>query len=99
MDLSVVIPHVVGRSLGLEVPFGYFLVFIPLIAMAASVPVSFGGIGVRENAGVFLFGRLGVEDTVAFSMEFIVYLVSLAASLVGGVMFVCRGKGKHSTIA
>jgi uncharacterized membrane protein YbhN (UPF0104 family) len=90
--MRVGVHYVVGHALGLEVPFGYFLVFIPLIAIVASVPVSFGGIGVRENSGVLLFGRLGVEGTVAFSMEFIAYLVGLAASLVGGVVFVCRGK-------
>ena len=92
--MRVGVHYVVGRSLGLELSFGYFLVFIPLIAIVASVPVSFGGIGVRENAGVLLFGRLGVEGTVAFSMEFIAYLVGLAASLVGGIVFVCRGKSR-----
>jgi len=97
--MRVGVHYMVGRSLGLEVSFGYFLVFIPLIAIVASVPVSFGGIGVRENSGVLLFGRLGVEGTVAFSMEFIAYLVGLAASLVGGVVFVCRRQGKHSKIA
>ena len=97
--MRVGVHYMVGRSLGLEVSFGYFLVFIPLIAIVASVPVSFGGIGVRENSGVLLFGRLGVEGTVAFSMEFIAYLVGLAASLVGGIVFVCRRQGKHSKIA
>ena len=90
--MRVGVHYVVGRALGLDVSFGYFLIFIPLIAIIASVPVSFGGIGVRENSGVLLFGRLGVEGTVAFSMEFIAYLVGLAASLVGGVVFVSRGK-------
>jgi len=92
--MRVGVHYVVGRSLGLEVSFGYFLVFIPLIAIAASVPVSFGGIGVRENAGVLLFGLVGVEAIVAFSMEFIAYLVGLAASLVGGIVFVGRGKSR-----
>ncbi len=90
--MRVGVHYVVARALGLDVSFAYFLIFIPLIAIVASVPVSFGGIGVRENSGVLLFGRLGVEGTVAFSMEFIAYLVGLAASLVGGVVFVCRRK-------
>ncbi|MFH1006001.1 MAG: lysylphosphatidylglycerol synthase transmembrane domain-containing protein [Candidatus Latescibacterota bacterium] len=92
--MRVGVHYVVGRALGVEVPFGYFLIFIPLIAIVASLPVSFGGIGVRENFGVFLFALRGVEGTLAFSMEFAAYLVGLAASLVGGVVFVLRRQGR-----
>ena len=80
-----------GRALGVHAPLWSFFAFVPLIALAAAVPISFGGIGVRENFGALLFRRVGVEPTAAFSMEFLAYLVTLTASLIGGASFVLRG--------
>ena len=90
-SLRVSVHYWTGRALGVHAPLSTFFAFVPLIAVAAAVPISFGGIGVRENFGVFLFRRVGVEPTAAFSMEFLAYLVSLAAGLIGGASFVFRG--------
>ncbi len=89
--LRVGVHYAAGLCLGNPIPsFRYFLIFIPLIAIAASVPISFGGIGVRENLGIVLFSRLGMGPGAAFSMEFLAYLISVAASSVGGMIFVFR---------
>jgi hypothetical protein len=80
----------VGLALGQTVSFVHYLTFIPLIAIVAAVPISFGGIGVRENMGVRLFGQVGMEPAVAFTMMFFGYLAGILASLMGGIMFVVR---------
>ena len=49
-----------------------------------------GGVGVREGAGVVLFGLAGVPGHDAFSIEFITYLLSVVISLSGGVIFLSR---------
>ncbi|MCZ6632839.1 MAG: lysylphosphatidylglycerol synthase transmembrane domain-containing protein [bacterium] len=79
-----------GEALGLSVVFRHFLVFIPLIAIVAAVPISFGGIGVRENLGVLMFGRVGVAPAGALTMMFLGYLAGIVASLAGGIAFVLR---------
>ena len=54
-------------------------------------PVQYSlGIGVREGAGVLLFGLVGVERAQAFSLQFTTYLVSVAVSLLGGLIFLAR---------
>ena len=89
--LRVGVHYTAGLSLRDSVPsFGYFLIFIPLIAIVSSIPISFGGIGVRENLGIVLFTRLGMEAGMAFSMEFLAYLIGIAASSIGGAIFVLR---------
>ena len=82
--------YAVGHALGQEVGFQNFLIFIPLIAIVAAVPVSFGGIGVRENMGALLFGRVGMAPAPALTMMFLGYLSGILASLAGGVAFVLR---------
>jgi len=54
------------------------------------VPISFGGLGVRENMGALLFGRVGVEPAAALTLMFLGYLAGILASLIGGVAFVAR---------
>jgi len=80
----------VARALGVPVPFIYFLLFVPLLAVIVSLPISFNGLGVREGAGILLFGLVGVDRAHAFSLQFTTYLVAVAVSLLGGLVFVVR---------
>ncbi len=80
----------VARALGLRVPLPYFFLFVPLLAVIVSLPISLNGIGVREGAGVVLFGLVGVPKSMAFTLQFTTYLVALAVSLIGGVVFLVR---------
>ena len=80
----------VARALGLHVALAYFFLFVPLLAVIVSLPISLNGIGVREGAGVVLFGLVGVAHSMAFTLQFTTYLVALAVSLIGGVVFLAR---------
>lgn len=90
-QLSRVGVHVlVGRALGLDVATTYFFLFVPLLAVIVSLPISLNGIGVREGAGVLLFGLVGVPRAQAFSLQFTTYLVAVVVSLLGGLIFLAR---------
>jgi uncharacterized membrane protein YbhN (UPF0104 family) len=80
----------VARSLGLGVGLQYFFLFVPLLAVIVSLPISLNGIGVREGAGIVLFGLAGVSRAGAFALQFTTYLVAVAVSLLGGMVFVVR---------
>ncbi|MBI4530925.1 MAG: flippase-like domain-containing protein [Candidatus Latescibacteria bacterium] len=95
--LRIVSYFMVGLSLGMATPFRYFLVFIPLIAIVAAIPVSFGGLGVRENMTVLLFAGVGVPSTTAWSLGFLGYLVGIASSLPGVIAFNLRSLHHYET--
>ena len=80
----------VSRALGLQVPLQYFLLFVPLLAVIVSLPISLNGLGLREGAGVLLFGLIGVDRPRAFSLQFLTYLVAVAVSLLGGLAYLIR---------
>ncbi len=91
----------VARGLGLSIPLVYFFLFVPLLAVIVSLPISFNGIGVREGAGIVLFGLVGVDRAQAFSQQFLTYLVMVAVSLLGGLVFLARiphrrARARHS---
>ena len=80
----------VARALGLRIPLSYFFLFVPLLAVIVSLPISLNGIGVREGAGIILFGLVGVDRAHAFSLQFMTFLIAVAVSLLGGLIFVAR---------
>jgi uncharacterized protein (TIRG00374 family) len=91
VQVSRVLVHVVvARALGLSVPMLYFFLFVPLLAVIVSLPISFNGIGVREGAGIVLFGLVGVTRAEAFTLQFATYLVALAVSMLGGLVVLAR---------
>jgi hypothetical protein len=79
-----------ARALGLHIHTAYFFLFVPLLAVIVSLPISLNGIGVREGAGILLFGLVGLDRGSAFALQFGTYLVAVGVSLIGGLVFLLR---------
>ncbi|MCX5800919.1 MAG: lysylphosphatidylglycerol synthase transmembrane domain-containing protein [Candidatus Eisenbacteria bacterium] len=88
--LRVYVHYLVARSLGINISLSYFFLFVPVLAALSALPISINGLGVREGAGVVLFGLAHVARGPAFLIEFITYLIGVAISLTGGVIFLLR---------
>jgi hypothetical protein len=72
---------VLARSIGIELPLIAFLVVFPIVFIATVLPISLGGLGVREGALVYLLGKLHVPLADALSLSLLIYFNRL---LVGG---------------
>ena len=88
--LRVGVHVLVARALGIQLPVTYFFLFVPLLAVIVSLPISLNGIGVREGAGMLLFGLVGVARAPAFSLQFTTYLVAVVVSLLGALVVLAR---------
>ena len=76
-----------GLSLGVELRVrDYFTVF-PVITVLSSLPLTPGGLGVREGLFVELLNTLGVSAAKALPLSLLTYLGGLAWSLLGGLVF------------
>jgi uncharacterized membrane protein YbhN (UPF0104 family) len=60
-------------------------------SLAATLPISFAGWGVREGALVFLFGLYDVEPQTAFTIS-ILFGASLTISSTPGAFMLLRGQ-------
>lgn len=76
--LSALGNHFFFIALGQDVPFLVNLFLVPIFFFAFILPISFGGIGVREGMYVFLYGKFGVSAEAALFVSFL----NLAALLV-----------------
>ena len=83
--------YVIALSIGIEASLYYFVVFIPLISIILMVPISIGGIGVREGGFVFLFSQIGVESGDALSMSLLAFSMHLLLALMGGASYLVTG--------
>ena len=88
--VSVFTFYLLSISLHLSVPFGYFVLFLPIITIVSMIPITLGGLGVREGIGVFLFSTIGVPPSDAFGLSLAWSLLLILISLLGGMIFAFR---------
>ncbi|MFN2351386.1 MAG: lysylphosphatidylglycerol synthase transmembrane domain-containing protein [Kiritimatiellia bacterium] len=90
--------YCLGRSLMLPLGFFDYLAVIPLIASIAAIPVTPGGLGIREVLAVSMLGALGVPSSRSLPLSLMIYGSSLAWSLVGGLFFVIYSSSAGHTV-
>jgi hypothetical protein len=76
-----------GRALGLDVPVTYYLLVVPILALALLVP-SIGGLGVRESLAPFLFSGAGISPAEAVALTLLVFGLERVASLLGAPVYI-----------
>ena len=85
--LLILMNFQLANGLGMEVPVGYFFVFIPVINIISCVPITIAGWGLREQMYKQFFCPVGMSEDVAVSLSIIFALIILTWSLVGGVLY------------
>ena len=74
-------------TLGVGVPVGAVVAFVPVVAMAQVVPISLQGLGVREGMLVLLLHPLGVSNGQAIGHRPALVPTMLLVSLLGAPAF------------
>jgi len=72
-----------AHALGISVGWTVMMAFVPVVAIAQALPLSIGGLGLREGSLILLLGPLGVADSQAVALGLLLYGISLAISLLG----------------
>ena len=80
----------VAQAVHFPVPLSVLLVYVPLVRLFVSLPISIQGVGVRENLFVFFLSALGFlpEDIIAFALSLSALMVLV--NLSGGAVLLCR---------
>jgi len=85
--LVVVAAWMGAHALGIHAGITVLLAFMPAVAMAQVLPISVGGLGLREGAFVLFLHPLGVSSSQAIALGLLVYGMNLAVSLLGAPAF------------
>ena len=85
--ILILVRYLIALALGVHLPIWYFLLFIPIISLVTSVPITLSGLGVREGAYVYLFSQVGVEGPSAISMSLTFNGLRLIGGALGGILY------------
>lgn len=83
----IVYYYIIAAALGIQLSFFYFCLFIPPILILTMLPVSVGGVGVREAAFLFFFVPLGITPAEIVSLSLWSYILALLFNLSGGLVY------------
>lgn len=96
----IVATALAAEALDIDVSPTAWLAFAPVVLIAQVLPLSIGGLGVREGALVLFLGPLGVTDAEAILLGLLLYAITLIVSLLGAPSFAIgwgRGLDKEIT--
>lgn len=90
--------HIVGaiqgqiflQALGYDLPVLINLFIAPLSVLVLTLPITVGGIGLREGAYIIFYGAFGVPVETALLMSFCSLLSVMFGNAVGGLAFLAR---------
>ena len=89
--LQIALFGLLARGVGVNIPFSYLLVTIPFANILSTLPLSWMGLGVRENVYVFFFvpQYLTHEQAVVCGALWLIGMT--ATSAIGGIVAVVSG--------
>jgi uncharacterized membrane protein YbhN (UPF0104 family) len=92
IHLCLVLGHMaMARALQIDVPVMVWFLVYPASAMAAFLPVSMNGIGLREGTYLYMLALFGVGRETAFSLGLMWFSIVLVNGLIGGLPYLFGG--------
>jgi len=90
---------VLGAGLGMSVSFAAMGWVRSVVVLITVLPISIGGLGVREGALVFTLQAYGVASHEALALAILIFATTiLAPGLLGGILEAIRSLRHHETV-
>lgn len=69
--------YIIVLAMGIPIPYPYFLLLFPVANAAGFLPVTFGGLGLREFTSIMLFSTLfGIQNEQIFVFTILGFLIT-----------------------
>jgi uncharacterized protein (TIRG00374 family) len=83
--------YLAGKAFGLGIPLIDYFIFIPIILLILTIPVTISGLGLRELLFILVFATYGIAQHVAISFSLIAdFGFTLIIGIIGGIIFITR---------
>lgn len=87
--------YLAGYAVGARVSVFYYFLYIPIVGLLTMIPLTIGGLGIRENSFVAFFSNLGVAGAVATSTSLLFLIINFIYALIGGIVFLFLKRSKE----
>jgi uncharacterized membrane protein YbhN (UPF0104 family) len=86
--LQITCQFVLALGLGLPLSYRLFLLCVPVTNLFTSLPITLGGLGIREGLYVVLFGMLGVGKADATALGLLWFALATLGGLCDSLAFI-----------
>lgn len=91
LQVNVIVHYyLIGKALHLDIPLLDYFVFIPIVLLILVIPVTIGGLGLREGSYVEIFKFYGISSDAAVSFGLIDWAFGFIIGIVGGIIYTVR---------
>ena len=80
----------VSTSMGLGIRLSAFVFMVQVVSIVSNIPITVGGIGIRENALAFLLVTFGTTQGEAALFSFIILFIILFNAMLGGLVYLAK---------
>ena len=86
--LSPLSGYIISLSLGLKLNIAYFSIFLPIIGAVTLLPISVGGLGLRDALTIYFFTKVGISKDLSFAMSLLGFFFIAVYAGIGGLIYV-----------
>lgn len=95
--LISIIQYLFYYGVGAELPFWDNVIYFAVLSLLLYLPISIGGVGLREATSIFILGQLmGVSDTHCIQVSILAYLLMLLQASLGLLTYIFSPKGNKA---
>ena len=84
--VSIYISYYIAVSIGLTGYLFEFMTLVPMVWFLTMIPLSFGGLGIREFSFAYLLGLIGINSEQSTIISIGTYFTLLLSGVIGGLM-------------
>ena len=97
--ISVMISYFVAEAINLEISMVVFLTLVPLVWFFTMIPISFGGVGLREISFVYLLALINISKESSIMISLGTYLTLIISGIIGMIYLLNdRVKGLNTKV-
>ncbi len=85
---SVLVFYLIAVSLGAQTRLLYFLILVPIIGAISTLPITIGGLGLRDASTILFFSKVGIAANIALATSLISFFFTTAVGVLGGIIYV-----------
>jgi len=91
LQFSVILNYwLASIALGIDLNLTAFIFIVPVVAVIAMLPISIGGIGLRENSLVIIMVAMGVNNEKAALCSLLILFMLIIMGVIGGITYIIR---------
>ena len=96
LQINVILHYyLVGKALHIDIPLIDYFIFIPIVLIILTIPVTINGLGLREALYMTIFAAYGILNSSAVSFSLVADIAfTFIIGIIGGIIYAFRKQKK-----